>query len=287
MKDPSPVSIAKQLSASYGLSLSPGTVRHWMVGDRKSKVRNIFKERPSPELSYIIGANKGDGCTMAKSGIVKLEVTDMDFAQAFNANMVALFSRAKPNKILVRRRVGRLPMYIVKYFSRQLVHFLRQPLKKLLELASAFPREFLRGFFDAEGHVDVTATKSLQISVDAENSNRWLLLRVQKLLNHLHMFSRIDRKREAGSVKVIRNKSFMMKQTSFSVVISRLDDVKRFAKMIGFSILRKANKLDDALSIIRLFEAKNRPAEWKQLYSKENGEWVRRDRYPEGHQKYK
>lgn len=76
---------------------------------------------------------------------------------------------------------------------------------------------------------------------------------------------------------MIRNESFVMRRTSYSVIIRRLDDVKRFAKQIGFSILRKAKKLDDALSIIRLFKAKGRPAEWNRLYSKQNGEWVRRD----------
>ncbi len=99
--DSSPVSIARQLSDSYSLSLSPGTVRHWMVGDRKpgfgiNNVRNVFKEEPSPVLSYVIGANKGDGCTLAKSGIVKLEVTDQDFAHTFNSSLAILFSRDKP-----------------------------------------------------------------------------------------------------------------------------------------------------------------------------------------------
>ena len=112
---------------------------------------------------------------MVESGIVKLEVTDKDFAQAFNASMATLFSREKPNKILVRRRADRLPMYVVRYFSRQLVQLLRQPLKKLLELVPAFPREFLRGFFDAEGHVDVSAVGTFSVTTGVENSNRTIL----------------------------------------------------------------------------------------------------------------
>jgi hypothetical protein len=69
----------------------------------------------------LIGANIGDGCTLVKSGIVKLEVTDKDFAESFDAYMATLFLRQKGNKILVRREAGRLPMYIVKYSSRQLL----------------------------------------------------------------------------------------------------------------------------------------------------------------------
>lgn len=277
VKDQSPVNIARQLSASYSFNLSPGTVRHWIVGDRRLQRRNVFRQEPSPALSYIIGANIGDGCTLTANWIVKLEVTDHDFAETFNNCMAKLFSRVSPNKILVRRSVGRLPMYTVKYSSKQLAKLLRLSLKKLLEIALAFPHEFLRGFFDAEGYVNVTITKYLKLSVGVENSAKSLLLRVRKLLQELNMTSRLDRKREAGSIKVIRSKSFVMKRTSYSVVISRVDDVKRFAKEIGFSINRKVQKLDDALFVIGACKAKSRPARWKQLYSKVRGEWVRRD----------
>ena len=93
LRDPSPVRIARQLSASHSLNLAPGTIRHWIIGDRKPQGRNAFIQEPSPALSYVIGANIGDGCTLAKLGIVKLEVADKDFAEAFNAHMRTLFSR--------------------------------------------------------------------------------------------------------------------------------------------------------------------------------------------------
>lgn len=80
--------------------MSPGTVRHWIVGDREFQIqrRSIFKVEPSPALGYVIGANIGDGCTLTEDWIVKLEVADCDFAEAYNARMASLFSRAKPNK---------------------------------------------------------------------------------------------------------------------------------------------------------------------------------------------
>lgn len=228
-------------------------------------------------MSYIIGANKGDGCAMNKSGIVKLEVTDRDFAQAFNVNMATLFSRPNPNKILVRRRVGRLPMYIVKYFSRQLVHLLRQPLKILLELASAFPREFLRGFFDAEGHVDVGATGSFIVSAGVENSNTTLLAKIKTLLHAVfRIASKIYKKRESGSLKTIRGKSFLTRKSSFSLLIHRINDLQRFSEFVGFSISRKNQKLSDALMIFAKYNWKERSDKWQELYIKLGGEWVRR-----------
>lgn len=146
-------------------------------------MRNIFEAKPSKALSYIIGANLGDGCRLAKSGCVKLEVTDLDFAQTFNSNMAKLFLRDAPNKILKRRfETGRLPLDIVKYVSRQLTDLLMLPLKKLLRIAFAYPREFLRGFFDAEGHVDVAAGNSFELAVGFVNSNRTLLVRIRRAL---------------------------------------------------------------------------------------------------------
>lgn len=272
-----PVDVARKLSGAHSLSVAPGTVRHWMVGDRKPGIRNVFKEEPSPALSYIIGATKGDGCAMIKSGFAKLEVADRDFEHAYNANMATLFSRTKPNKILVRRRADRLPMYIVKYSSRQLVQFLQQPLNSLHELASAFPLDFLRGFFDAEGHVDVSITEYLGLAVGAENSDKQLLSKVRKLLEEVKITSRIQRKRRKGTIRMIRGKTFVMRRTSYSIAIGKLADVKRFADMIGFSINRKKQKLRDALSIIVAHESRDRPAIWRQLYSKKGGEWVRRN----------
>ncbi len=276
--DASPVKIARQLSASYSLSFSPGTIRHWLVGDRRPgfSFRNAFENRPSPALSYIIGANKGDGSILASSGIVKLEVTDKDSAQTFNANMASLFSRASPNRIHVRLRPDRLPMYVVKYASSQLARLLLQPLRRLLKLASVFPREFLRGFFDAEGHVDVGVSKYFKLRVGAENSDMKLLTKVRRLLGKLKVPSRIYRKRREGTVKTIRGESFVMRRTSYAVDIGRLSAVKIFAREIGFSIERKSQKLQDALLVIESCESGARPAVWKRSYSKIGGEWVRK-----------
>lgn len=276
-RDPSPVSIARQLSASHALSLSPGTVRHWIVGDRKLQRRNVLDDRPSPDLSFVIGANIGDGCALTNGWSVKLEVTDLDFAEAFNASMAKVFSHPVTNKILVRNQPGRLPLYVVKYSSKQLVELLRLPQSKLLEIAFAFPREFLRGFFDAEGHVDVGINRYLQLSIGAENTDKSLLQRVRKLLKEMGINSRIDRKRTAGSVQVIRGREFKKRRTSYSLIIGKRDDIERIVERVGFSIQRKVGKVNDALSLNANVSPAERPQAWKQLYLKKRGEWVKRD----------
>jgi DNA endonuclease len=273
-----PARIASQLRDTYSVSVSPGTIRHWIVGDRKpernTRRKNIFKHEPSRALSYIIGANVGDGCTITSNWCVKLEVADFDFASTFNTKMASLFSRAVTNKILTREEVGRLPMYIVKYSSKQLAKLLQLPLKKLLELAFAYPLEFLRGFFDAEGHVDVRASrKGFRVSAGVENSNIRLLQRIKQiLLKVCQISSVINRKRKAGTLKVIRGKAFRMRKASFTLMINRFDDLQRFAKQISFSITRKNQKLEDAFSIVAEYRPKERAEKWAQNYFKLRGE---------------
>jgi hypothetical protein len=221
----------------------------------------------------------GDGCTITEEWCAKLEVTDLDVAQTSNENMAILFSRGNPNKTLLKRfDVERLPMYVVKYSSKQLVELLKKPLKSLLEFVFAFPREFLRGFFDAEGHVDVGIKRYLFLSVGAENSNRTLLHRVKWLLEAaLNIGSRIQHKRKRGSTKVIRGQAFVMRRTSYSLILSGTENVRRFAARVSFSIRRKTQKLKDALLILATVVPRERPAAWKYLYYKKRGEWVRKE----------
>jgi len=253
-----------------------------MVGDRSPHRRtdrlNIFKHGPSRALSYIIGANIGDGCTLLKNWCVKLVVADLDFARAYNINMKTLFSRTAPNKILTRNENGRLPMYEVKYSSKQLAKLLLSPLETLLDIAFVYPLDFLRGFFDAEGHVDVRAGgKRFNVSAGVENSNVTLLRRIkQVLLTACEIRSIKNKKRKAGSLKVIRGKAFLMRKTSFTLLINRYEDLQRFAHKIGFSIARKNEKLEDAFSIIAQYPVRVRAEEWRRRYFKQGGEWVKR-----------
>ena len=281
-KGQGPAGIARQLSAVYQPSISPGTVRHWMVGDRNplgGKVRNLFKQEPSPALRVVLGADFGGGCTLTHDWIVKLEVTDRDFAEAFNSSMATLLSRETPNKILIKRfRVKRLPMYVVRYACKALVELLRLPLSKLLEIAFKFPREFLRGFFDAEGHVDVGCTKSFSLKVGATNTDRTMLIKIKRMLKkELGIDSYLNKKRAAGSVMVIRSRTFALRRTSYELIMSSRESVKKFTEEVGFTIFRKSQKAKDALFIVVKFKPKDRSAVWKQLYYKVAGEWVRRD----------
>lgn len=273
-----PARIARELSAGYSLRVTPETIRHWLVGDRNPLFRNTFKMEPSPALSYIIGANIGDGCALEKNWCVKLEVTDLEFAREFSHAMAKLFSRPRPNRIFVRHfDVNRLPLYTAKYSSKQLAKLLQSPLKRLLEFAFVFPREFLRGFFDAEGYTDVQAQTSFQVRVGAENSNKLLLTRINNVLeSEFGVIARIYQKRRSGSIKQIRGKSFRTRRTSYALQIGGFEDVVKFGRLVGFSITRKDRKLRDAIAIFHEFGRRRGVKAWNRLYTKRGGEWIRR-----------
>jgi hypothetical protein len=67
-----------------------------------------------------------------------------------------------------------------------------------------------------------------------------------------------------------------MRRASYSLVIRRLEHLKRFDSPIGFSVRRKDQKLKDALAILPKYGRRVAPTEWAKQYLKRNGEWVRR-----------
>ena len=149
-------------------------------------------------------------------------------------------------------------------------------MSELWKLANAYPSDFLRGFFDAEGHADIGAKSKLSIAVGAYNCDRLLLEFVKRALStNFGIYATIHLRRLAGTLKVIRNEPFFTKRASYSIYIQRLGDIVRFSRRIGFSIRRKQEKLNEAIKIYHEKGPKLLVSIWKQLYSKYKGEWLR------------
>ena len=100
---------------------------------------------------------------------------------------------------------------------------------------------------------------------------------MKQLLNQLKIGSRLERKRRAGTIMVIRGKAFLKRRTSYNLALRKTADIRLFAKEVGFSILRKSSKLSDALAIVGTIAPVERPKAWTRLYIKSRGEWVSRE----------
>jgi len=131
----------------------------------------------------------GDGSFVEDSDYhhyVKLAVRDRDFAEAFNLAVGHILGR-KTNKIIMTHDLGKV-YYESKYSSRSLGLFLRSPLVELRPFADAYPAEFLRGLFSADGCADVcTDNGCLRLQIVLGNSNPELLGLVSSF-NHISSY---------------------------------------------------------------------------------------------------
>jgi intein-encoded DNA endonuclease-like protein len=93
--------IQERIYEKYGMQLPQPTISNW-VNEKHKPFRNLnkFDGKPSPELSYIIGAILGDGTKYMESGhrnyTLELKVKDKDFAETFGHYLAKVLHREKP-----------------------------------------------------------------------------------------------------------------------------------------------------------------------------------------------
>ena len=202
------------------------TIVSWIHEGRRPVVIGVFDETPPPALSYLLGARYSD-CTVTNN-VFKLEAMDKDFVKEFNRCLSKVMRR--PYKIGKDKRGWRTEVAV-----RSILDFMQRPLDKHRSIIDAYPREFLRGFFDGEGHVGgYKRGRCVYGYISAKNTNFAVLKYVRELLNRLSICCTLYKIRESKR----KCKPYLM------MTINRGKDVKRFYKMVGFSIGRKARKLE-------------------------------------------
>jgi len=251
------------------LNRTPKAVRNMasIMGVRALKRSHSFPREareyfPSSDLAYLIGAIMGDGYVhtyvQKKPRVhvhryIKLRVKDFEFAH-----------RAKEAFSKVRGRTSKIytvynhhttisagtKMFIVQVEDKDLYNLLNQPLKELKPYIEAYPREFLRGFFDAEGSAWIIDRKnkrkrvihngrehfvnrrSVEPVVSFGNTDKGLLEYVRELLTRLGIFP---------APKLGKSKGNFGKNPKicYNLHIYRKASVERFMRLVGSSIPRK------------------------------------------------
>lgn len=144
--------IAKRIAEERGVKVSKTTVLRWCKGKHnpfgKIKVVNL---KPSPPLAYIVGVYFGDGSISLNDYKyrIRLKVVDKEFAEAFAEALREIGT----NPQFYEESDGRRKRFVAEATSKSLYKFLEKPKEELFEVAKAYPREFLKGFFDSEGYV--------------------------------------------------------------------------------------------------------------------------------------
>jgi intein-encoded DNA endonuclease-like protein len=224
--------------------------------------------KPSWDLSFTAGAFLGDGSFVEDSDYhhhVKLAVRDYDFAKAFNDSVATILGR-RPNVVLVTSNKGKT-FYESKYSCRPLGLFLERPLKQLLPDVSNYPAGFLRGLFSADGSAGVWVwNKRLEIRVELGNSDLELLTAVGSILHtSFQINSNIYLARRRGASWKNGYKTVILRKDAYQLWIQRLQDVRRFAKVIGFQIQRKQDRLERALRLVDRLGGVKAASRWRSL----------------------
>ncbi len=274
--------VSKALSLKHGLRVPTSTVHSWLRGRcTPFGSCNVFRNEPSPELSYVIGAVLGDGTVYTSkrhyNDEVRLSVTDRDFAEAFANDLSALFPNHDRFRVASDAYDG-LQRYVVRVGSTMLVEFMSQPLSMLDSLIRRYRHQFVRGFFDAEGSAIVSVSRNSRLSLRLEASNNQVIILqyVQQQLKHLEVDSRIGHyNRPVRFVTSIRGKPVTFTSRTYWIAITKLDCIRRFANDVGFSIVRKQRKLRDALTLIDRVGTGRAGTEWLRIYRKDGTRWIR------------
>ena len=203
---------------------------------------------------YVLGVLDGDGCISSQPNhgkiepIVKLEVTDRDFAEYF---LTAIKNIAPWITASVGYRKAIADRGEVK--DKQIVTVGATKLLPLIRIAQAEKMEsqkepvvcaYLRGYFDSEGSIT-------HYTVQASSINAQLIWHVETLLLNLGIKSRVY-EHIKNNTKLPNNKFCSNAKEITWIKICRYRSRKVFAEKVGFTIGRKQKALQTALGSMQL-----------------------------------
>ncbi|WP_231855826.1 LAGLIDADG family homing endonuclease [Thermococcus peptonophilus] len=218
----------------------------------------------SPALAYIVGVYFGDAPLLQKSNHrygIRLKVIDKDFAEAFAK---ALGEIGLNPSVGFEREKTRSNRWYVEAYGKGLFTFLKGPKERLFDVARAYPREFLRGFFDSEGTVGYSSNSAKSnLFVSAANYDLDVLELCSELLDELDIHSKIYLRSPKGTPVKIRGKWYEYKQDLYEIRVYRRKSVLNYYLQVGFTIQRRQQKLAQALYELGLLNEQTQTSIYK------------------------
>lgn len=193
----------------------------------------------------IVGIMMGDGHIHSKQYSIRLKVRETDFIQNFS-NLIEQTYHIEP--------IHKNPDYPTSYVhSKKLTRRLIKLSKNNKEIptfivqgTNKIKARFLRGFFDSEASMDIIYNRR-QIVLTQNNLS--LLNQIKKLLLDLKIQSRIYKK----------------KRDSDKLIISLVENLIKYQKLIGFSIKYKEENLRNAINYLENCKIHNKEKYWQVL----------------------
>ena len=156
--------IQRRIKELYGVELPRSTISYWVrnLHTPEGRVKRLDKS-DMDAYSYIIGASMGDAYLRKRPGkkgdkhIIMMRVRDRDFLEEYINNIGRIIPGIKP-----RIKIGRRGFYTTTIYNKLLYidikKYIENPGKIYQDLKNN-KKAFLKGIYDAEGSISVTARK--------------------------------------------------------------------------------------------------------------------------------
>lgn len=211
---------------------------------RKYGFLDSIEEYPfSPELSYLIGAIKGDGyiCSYRQKShprhsfhyYVSLTSVDFEFVSRVREVLGKIAGRLNKIQVLHQHQSSLKAgnkIYRVMMSDKSLFSLLSHPFEELKPFIEAFPADFLRGFFDAEGSAWVNCRREPVVKYC--NNDLELIGYIRTLLEKLGISPALGTYSSVGNLSKTGDPCYF-------IHIYRKDSIRRFMSLVGSSIPRK------------------------------------------------
>jgi len=274
--------IQQKIKEEYGITLNRSTISYWIRGLHKPQGRIKLLDKTNMDAyAYVIGASIGDAYLRKKKGkkgekyMVMMRVRDRDFLEEYVKNVKKIIPGIEP-----KIRIGRRNFYTTTIYNKLLYldikAYLENP-EKIYQELRRHKQAFLKGVYDAEGFVSVSAGKYFSGVVELVNSNAGLCHVISMFLDDLsikHRISSVDRR---GEIVRIGEWVGHVNKVIYVITISSFMSVCKFRDIIGFSIHRKKEKLDDLIdTILNYGTGKLALEKWREKYVKIRNRWIRK-----------
>lgn len=198
------------------------------------------------ELAYFLGATLGDGsvaCRDRNYTRILFGVNDKDFALFYKKCFENQF---KTNALYYSRR----KKHIIQIGFLEICKFVKYyDYSQILKSNDEIKGWFLRGLYDAEGHVGLSKAKTIKV-IGFTNTNKNIIKYVSKILNNFGIKYYISNRKSKNNYK-----------KRFDIVFWGKENIIKFREKINFTIKRKSERL-------KLLPKEHNNKKWREGISK-------------------
>lgn len=240
----------KEISKVAGVH--PATVLYWMAkyGTPKKARSDIESLKwakrlgvkrvnlnSTKELSYFIGALRGDGWLEKGTWRLGFKAKDRDFVDEF-IRCLSEILEGRSIKANFSENIWK-----VRVSNKELYFFLSDR-ERCAQVIEKFPSDFLRGIFDAEGGV-YPSSKGCRVCM--WNTDSSIIELVRNSLERLSIAYCVVLITRLGVGGIVNGRKIIRRKPVFVVKLSGIESLVKFSQLVGFSIGRKQQRLAGAV----------------------------------------